>query len=63
MFIIERGKGSNLVQPHFNTDWMLKSFSIISSKLWNRLSLYITNSDNPKVFKKALQKFNLESLY
>ena len=27
--MIERGKGSNLVQPHFNTEWMHKSFSFI----------------------------------
>ncbi|CAH3198761.1 unnamed protein product, partial [Porites evermanni] len=30
-----RGKGSNLVQPHFNTE----SFSFIASKLWNKLPL------------------------
>ena len=28
-----RGKGSNLVQPYFATDWMHKSFSFIASKL------------------------------
>ena len=50
--MIERGKENNLVQPHFNPEWMHKSFSFIAtihdnSKLWNRLSLFIKNSDNP----------------
>ena len=58
-----RDKGSNLVQPHFNTEWMHKSLSFIASKLWNKLPLYIRNSDNLYVIKKALQKLNLESLY
>ena len=38
-----------------------KSFSFAAIKLWNKLPLYIRNSDNLNVFKKALQKFNLES--
>ena len=52
-----------MVQPHFNTEWMHKSFSFMASKLWNKLPLYIRNSDNLKVIKKALQKLNLETLY
>ena len=56
-------KGGNLVQPHFNTKWMHKSLSFIASKLWNKLPLYIRNSDNLYVIKKALQKLNLESFY
>ena len=58
-----RGKESNLVQPYFNSKWMYKSFSVIASKLWNKLPLNIRNSDNLKKIKKALQKLNLESLY
>ena len=58
-----RGKESNLVQPYFNTKWMHKSFSVIASKLWNKLPLNIRNSNNLKKIKKALQKLNLESLY
>ena len=57
------GKGSNLIQPHFNTEWMHKSSSLIACKLWNKLLLYIRNSDNLKEFKKAFHKFNLGSLY
>ena len=57
-----RGKESNLVQPYFNTKWMHKSFSVIASKLWNKLPLNIRNSNNLKKIKKALQKLNLESL-
>ncbi|CAH3035384.1 unnamed protein product, partial [Pocillopora meandrina] len=33
------GKGSNLIQPHFNTEWMHKSSSLIACKLWNKLPL------------------------
>ena len=40
------GKGSNLVQPYVNTEWMLKSFLFTVSNLWNKLPLYIRNSDN-----------------
>ena len=58
-----RGKESNLVQPYFNTKWMHKSFSVIASKLLNKLLLNISNSDNLKKIKKALQKLKLESLY
>ena len=45
------------------TEWMLKSFSFTDSKLWNKPPLYIRNSDNLEVFKKALQKFSLEFVY
>ena len=58
-----KGKGSNLVQPRFTTEWMHKSFSFLARKRWNKLSLYIRNSNNLNVFKKAPQKFSLESLY
>ena len=48
-----RGNGSNLLQPHFTTK-MHKSFLFIAtSKLWSKLPLYIRNSDNLNVFKKA----------
>ena len=56
-----RDKGSNLVQPPFNTEWMQKSFPFITCKQWNKLMLYTGNSDKLQVFIKALHKFNLES--
>ena len=51
-------KGKILV---FHQYLYYKSFSFAAIKLWNKLPLYIRNSDNLNVFKKALQKFNLES--
>lgn len=57
------GKGSNLFQPHFNNEWRHKSFSFSTSKLWNKLPLYIRKSENLKMFKQAFQSFNLEYLY
>ena len=36
-----RGQGSNLAQPHFNSEWLHKSFSFIASKLWNKLPMEV----------------------
>ena len=48
-----RGKESNLVQPYFSTKWMHKSFSVTASILWNKLPLYMRNSNNLKVIKAS----------
>jgi len=58
-----RGQGSNLAQPHFNSEWMHKSFSFIANKIWNKLPMEVRKSENIKDFKTALKKFNLELFY
>ena len=51
-----RGIGTRLEQPDFNLEWLHRSFSYVTSTLWNNLPVQIRESKNIKYFKNAVSK-------
>ena len=51
-----RGIGKRLEQPNFNLEWLHRSFSYVTSTLWNNLPVQIRESKNIKFFKNAVSK-------
>ena len=51
-----RGIGTRLEQPNFNLEWLHRSFSYVTSTLWNNLPAQIRESKNIKSFKNAVSK-------
>ena len=51
-----RGIGTRLEQPNFNLEWLHRSFSYVTSNLWNNLPVQIRESKNIKSFKNAVSK-------
>ena len=51
-----RGIGTRLEQPNFNLEWLHRSFSYVTSTLWNNLPVQIRESKNIKSFKNAVSK-------
>ena len=51
-----RDIGTRLEQPNFNLEWLHRSFSYVTSTLWNNLPVQIRESKNIKSFKNAVSK-------
>ena len=51
-----RGIGTRLEQPTYNLEWLHKSFSHVTSTLWNNLPVQIRDSKNIKSFKNVVSK-------
>ena len=48
--------------PHFNLEWLHKSFVYIACSLWNKLPIEIRQLDDIKSFKNALYVLELNSV-
>ena len=51
-----RGTGTTLEQPHFNLEWLHKSFSYITSTLWNNLPVEIREFKDNMTFKTSVSR-------
>ena len=58
--IVTRGStNEHLSVPHFNTDYLKKSFIVDTAKSWNNIPLELRHIKNSSTFKNRLQSFYL----